>query len=178
PECLQFISYPIISNQKSKVFTLFILYLAAEVSNTALMSTHLNFLSFYKQAGKSFMQNPPLLIKRTRSILSEEDYLLVEKVMRKKIRIFRRYNLRKDPDFIPKRRKKRIYFNWLKKKYDIYKQKNIKLIKKSKKLTLNEDDAQYVDESIMRSVMLDPENVEQNAIISNKKTYIFNKRSF
>jgi ribosomal protein S2 len=44
----QKVTYPIISNQRSVVFTNLIVHLAAEVCNTSLISSHLEFLSFYQ----------------------------------------------------------------------------------------------------------------------------------
>jgi ribosomal protein S2 len=49
------ITYPITANQRSVVFSNFIVHLAAEVCNTSLISSHLEFLSFHKYHGqKSF----------------------------------------------------------------------------------------------------------------------------
>lgn len=42
------ITYPIIANQRSLAFTHLILHLAVEVCNTSLLSSHLNFISYYK----------------------------------------------------------------------------------------------------------------------------------
>lgn len=42
------VTYPIIANQRSINFSYFIIHLAAEISNTSLLNPHLEFLSFYK----------------------------------------------------------------------------------------------------------------------------------
>lgn len=49
------ITYPIISNQRSMNFSYLIVYLAAEVCNTSLINSHLEFLSFYKYHGSKML---------------------------------------------------------------------------------------------------------------------------
>jgi len=54
------VTYPIISNQRSIAFSHLIVHLAAEVCNTSLLASHLDFISFYKYHGhKSFPAKLP-----------------------------------------------------------------------------------------------------------------------
>jgi len=50
------IIYPIISNQRSIAFSLFLTHLAVEVGNSSLLSPHLEFLSFFKYAGHRYKE--------------------------------------------------------------------------------------------------------------------------
>jgi ribosomal protein S2 len=88
-------TYPIISNQRSIAISNLIVYLAAEVCNTSLMSSHLDFLSFYNYRGFGFIRSKTRIkqIMYTKLLSSKWFKLLQHRYKRDSKRIFMSYRL-------------------------------------------------------------------------------------
>jgi hypothetical protein len=147
------ITYPIIANQRSITFSYLIVYLAAEVCNTGLIDSHLEFLSFYKYQGSKLLSPslrrtkiiPSSYIVRDLSydILSDfsQEFITVDKRLLKwnnKLLLKDVNNLAHDYLFSIRRKKARF----------------------------------------MQRLQYQPVHRPKKPLILNKQTYIFNKRNF
>jgi ribosomal protein S2 len=141
-------SYPIIANQRSIAFSQLIVNLAIEVCNTALLSSHLNFIAFYKYHGKksfitSFTKKHNIRKKTLALTLAElvysrnqHEYKKSQKQWLYKLKPFIRYGLEQE----------RLWYEY--RLWKSYRRSN--------------QHKRFV----------------QKPLISNKRTYIFNNRFF
>nr|ADZ99056.1 ribosomal protein S2 [Physarum polycephalum] len=142
------VTYPIISNQRSMAFSHLIVYLAAEVSNTSLFSSHLDFLSFYKNRGPkvfaSTLNKSNIISSRLRSLIRYKPYGIYTRRFHKKTKSYHLVLTEKGSYRYIKIKRQRIY----------YRLRRSRFIKKQRK------------------------SKRKKPLILNKRTYIFNKRFF